>query len=127
MERADLFQIYDDTLVTVWDGDAWVDPAPLCRARGVGAVILTAWNPGWERPDRATNDTNNRRLEAQLADSGADFWPAVGSSRYDDHSEPGFIVWGMAAEEGCALARRFGQFGIYLYDADGVRVTVDCA
>lgn len=112
--------------MTVWNGDAWVDPVSVCRARGVGAVVLTAWNPGWVRPDRATNDANNERLELELVQSEADFWPAVGSSRHDDHSEPGFIIWGMAAEEGCAIARRFGQFAIYLYNPDGLLVTIDC-
>jgi hypothetical protein len=32
----------------------------------------------------------------------------------------------MTAEEGCEIARRYGQFGIYLYDAEGQRVTIDC-
>lgn len=127
MERAELFEIYDDTEVTVWDGAAWVDPAPLCRARGEGAVVLTAWNPGWERPDRATNDASNERLEADLADCGLDVWPAIGASQHEDHAEPGFLVWGMAADQGCAIARRFGQFAIYVYSPDGVRATVDCA
>jgi hypothetical protein len=126
MERDELFEIYDDTVVTIWDGHAWVDPAPLCRVRGRGAVVLTAWNPGWERPGRAVNDATNQRLEAELVQGRAEVWPAVGASRHDEHSEPGFIVWGMTAEEGCEIARRYGQFGIYLYDAEGQRVTVDC-
>lgn len=124
--REELFGIYDDTLVTVWDGSSWVDPAPVCVARGESGVVLTAWNPGWERPGRAANEANNRRLEAELDLIGADVWPAVGASQRDDHSEPGFIVWGMTAERGCEIARRFGQFAIYLYDPDGSRKTIDC-
>jgi len=127
MEREELFDIYDDTIVTAWDGREWVDPGPACVERAVGAVVLTAWNPGWERPAREVNEEANRRLEAELAHRGWDFWPAVGASRHDDHSEPGFLVWGMSPEDGCALARDFGQFAIYVYDADGMRVTCDCA
>ena len=126
MERDDLFAIYDDTVVTAWDGLAWVDPGPVCIARQISAVVLTAWNPGWERPGHEVNDANNLRLEADLVEAGLDVWPAIGASQNDDHSEPGFLVWGISAEQGCAIARRYGQFGIYLYGPDGVRTTIDC-
>lgn len=127
MERNDLFDIYDDTVVTVWDGHGWVDPADVCTARGQGAVVLTAWNPGWERPERPVNDAANLRLQKDLEALGVEVWPAVGASRHDDHSEPGFIAWGMDGQSGCAVARRFGQFAIYVYDAQGTRLTLDCA
>lgn len=127
MEREELFDIYDDTVVTVWDGHAWVDPAPRCRERGEGGVVLTAWNPGWERPSRDVNEAANERLSRELAGRGLEVWPAVGASRHEDHSEPGFLVWGMAPEEGCSLAQMFDQFAIYVYDAQGRRTTRDCA
>lgn len=126
MERDELFGIYDDTVVTAWDGEAWIDPSPICVARGRSAVVITAWNPGWERPDRQVNEANNARLEADLAETDFEVWPAVGASRYEDHSEPGFLVWGMTPDEGCTVARRYGQFGIYFYGADGMRTTIDC-
>lgn len=127
MEREELFDIYDDTVVTVWDGTAWIDPTPACRQREVGGVVLTAWNPGWSRPGRTANEAANVRLEAALAVGGWDIWPAIGASRHEDHSEPGFFVWGMSPEEGCSLAREFGQFAIYVFDAEGSRTTRDCA
>jgi hypothetical protein len=93
---------------------------------GRGAVVLTAWNPGFERPEPAQNALADKRLRAELVRAGHAPWPANGCAPDGSAHEAGWIVWGMDVAEGIATASRFGQFAIYVYDSQGVRRTVPC-
>lgn len=126
MEREALFEIYDSTLVTVLSGDEWLDAEQLVKERGESAVVMTAWNPGWERPSLAANEEANVAMLADLADGPHEIVPAIGASVDQAHSEPGFLIWEMDLRLGCEIARKYGQFAIYVYSAEGIRETVDC-
>ncbi|MFM1917582.1 MAG: hypothetical protein RJB01_1097 [Actinomycetota bacterium] len=126
MDREELFDIYDATRVTVFWGGEWADADDIVKERGEGAVVMTAWNPGWERPSREANEAANVAMYADLTNGPYEVVPAIGASVDEAHSEPGFLVWGMNPHLGCEIASKYGQFAIYVYSADGSRETRDC-
>lgn len=87
---------------------------------------MTGYNPGTNRPSWAQNEAANERMHAILVDSGYEVWPADGFSADGTWREPGWLVWGMSVEDGCAIAGDFGQFAVYAYDTSGERTVVAC-
>lgn len=125
--RDALFAEYEAAIVSALDPlHGWVDPALACAERGQGAAVMTAWNPGLARPGEAANRLRNAELQTRLEGTGLEVWRADGCDPQGGMAEEGFLVWGMSTPDACRLAREFGQFAIYAYDADGVRVVVAC-
>jgi hypothetical protein len=123
----EMLDVYDSTQVWVWDPDRPddpQDPAAIAQLRQEQAVVLTAWNPGHERPTRAVNDAANERLHEVLRAMDHPVWVADGASLDGTFHEPGFCVWGGAIEVLLQIARDFGQYAVYLYRPDGSRETV---
>lgn len=123
----EMVDVYDSTVVRVWDPerpDVAQDPAVVAQDRGEQAVVLTAWNPGHERPARAVNDAANERLLKALQERGHPVWLADGSSPDGSFHEPGFCVWDFGIDEALQVARDFRQYAVYLYRPDGSRETV---
>lgn len=95
-------------------------------------AIITAWNPGHERPSRAENDAANQRLEADLRAAGLRYLRSLSFERTPElptpegpnvptpeelhHAEPGFAVFGIDIEAALALARRYRQAAILCCD-----------
>jgi len=131
-DREALFGEYEAAIVRAHnpqtqDEAAWIDPATVCVKRGAGCVVMTAWNPGFERPGRAVNDARNAAMLAVLREQGCEVWSADGSSLDGAFHEPGFLVWQMREDQACALAAEFGQFAIYVYSSTGARRVVACS
>ena len=63
-----LFAVYEQALVTALDpaNGEWVDPSFECLARTDVAAVLTAYNPGSERPSWAQNEAANAKLHDVL-------------------------------------------------------------
>lgn len=74
--------------------------------------ILTAWNPGEERP-HAQNVAANERLRRDLVERGLDHAPAIGASPDGTWSEDGFAVSGLGHADAVALGAHYGQLAIY--------------
>lgn len=122
--REQLFDAYETTIVSIeHPEEGWTDPALVAVARRQGAVVMTAWNPGFARPAVAENIRANERLRAELEELGYVVWRADGRAPDGSEHEPGWIVWGMAVDQGLAVAARHGQFAIYVYDDAGRRET----
>ena len=125
--RESLFDAYETTIVSVRHPVlGWTDPALVALEERRSAVVLTAWNPGFERPDQAQNEAAGERLRVELVRAGHAPWCADGRAPDGSAHEAGWIVWGMDVAEGIAIAARFGQFAVYAYDEAGVRRTVPC-
>ena len=126
--RADLFAAYASTVVTTTNPESLerVSAEEACRTRQLGAVVITAWNPGFERPARESNGAANERLLDDIAATGLTCWDARGESPDGEFHEDGFLVWGMAVSEGIRLGVKYGQFAVFVYRADGGRVLVEC-
>jgi hypothetical protein len=83
-------------------------------------AIITAYNPGLERPGEAANREANRRLEAEMDRRGLRYLSGRGRDVAGGHVEPSFAVIGMPREDALALAAHFGQSAIVYADAGGV-------
>ncbi len=79
-------------------------------------AVVTAWNPGRERPGREENEARNRALRAEIERRGWQWARAEGRSPDGTHREPSFAVFGAALEEVRTLARAFGQAAIVWFD-----------
>lgn len=128
-EREVLFGIYEQALVSAHDPaeGEWVDPALECLTRGQTAIVMTAYNPGTERPSWAENEAANARLLKVLKGTGYEIWRADGHSADGTWREPGWLAWDMPVEMGTDIAGQFDQFAVYAYDERGVRTVVACS
>lgn len=130
--REELLEAYESTIVSARDpadpdpSTAWVDPALICALRHQGACVLTAWNPGFEKPGDVVNRERNDLLRIRLGATGCEVWQADGSAPDGSFAEEGFLAWGLSAAAAIQLAREFGQFAIYEYDETGVRTVIAC-
>ena len=89
--------------------------------RGTMAII-TAWNPGTERPCESDNIKANERLRAALREGGWTLHPASARARDGSHAEPSFAVPGIGADSALALARQFDQAAILFWDGVAARL-----
>lgn len=73
-----LADLYLATLVSVELADRWLDARTAAQQLGPFHVI-TAWNPGHERPGDGANAAANAALRADLEALGCSPLPALGS------------------------------------------------
>ncbi len=77
--------------------------------------VLTAWDPGLERPGRATNRARQAALEADLRRLAVPLLPAVGIDPVTGEREEGVAVRGVPEFEVLALGARYGQDAFYAW------------
>jgi hypothetical protein len=99
---------------------AWPWPAP-------GAVhILTAWDPGGERPGNAVNRERQTSMEDDLRPLAVSLWPAVGVDPLSGHREEGVAVVGLTEADAVSLGARYQQDAIFRW-VPGQWEIVSCA
>ena len=120
----DLLEIYESSQVEVRPigSQRWQEGAQAVRERALSGVVITAWNPGLDRPSCEVNNKANELLLKRLETYCSDIWEADGFSPDQTHREPGFIAWEMEPEIGLQIAREFGQLAIFYFEASGNRV-----
>lgn len=92
------------------------------QVEGRRLAILTAYNPGHERPGDAANRAANRRLRAHLRDRGHLAFPARGSSPDRAHQEPSFAVLDVSEDDARAIGRAFRQAAVLYWDGRSARL-----
>jgi hypothetical protein len=85
----------------------WAEPGPV--------LVLTAWDPGDERPGDAVNRERQRALDAELRPVAAGMWRAVGTDPTSGRLEEGVAVCGVAQEAGIALGARYRQDALFVW------------
>lgn len=122
--RSELHEIYKTAHVEMrpMGSGIWQEATVVVRERALTGVVITAWNPGAERPSIAENEQANVLLLKTLKQYCSDIWEADGFAPGGVHREPGFIAWGMQPEVGLRIAREFDQFAIFYFEANGTRV-----
>lgn len=89
-------------------------------------AIVTAYNPGTERPGEAANRAANRRMAAEITRRGWESLPARGRNQSGTHVEPSFALVGVSRENAVGLAEIFGQAAI-VYIGSGTVELLWCA
>jgi Protein of unknown function (DUF3293) len=77
--------------------------------------ILTAWDPGPERPRRDVNRARQAALEADLGSRSVPLLAAVGIDPATGRGEEGIAVRGLAESEVVALGARYGQDAVFAW------------
>jgi hypothetical protein len=117
----------DESVVTTSPGER--PPAELADL--LPLVVITAWNPGSERPGLAVNQAAHEELLARVRTlSSANLRPltvlkAGGRSADGTHLEDSVAVHGLDLSDALELGRRMRQAAIFELTASEVRV-VDC-
>lgn len=84
--------------------------------------LVTAYNPGVERPTQAANEHANKALRAFLLASHITFLPARGSSDSGRHTEPSFAIFDTTEAAALAIARRFHQAAVFAWEGHRGRI-----
>ena len=93
-------------------------------------LVITAWNPGGERPGAVTNEAANGELLTRLRALARDphsvtILPAVGRAADNSHSEESFAIHGIDRDDAIALGVHMRQDAIFEITPEGM-VLVDC-
>jgi len=120
-----LADLYLKTLVSI-EQDGKLIPAAASPLVGNSVVhVITAWNPGEQRPTPAENETANRRLHDELLARGLRPTRAVGADPDSDHFEESWGVVGLNDEEARAIGAQFGQVAVFRLHA-GTQTVLAC-
>lgn len=93
---------------------------------GVVAHVITAWNPGDERPTPEANDRADEQLRLRLESRGLGPLRVVGADPDSDHVEQSWLVTGLTDDEARSIGREFGQVAVFRI-ADGVQCVLACS
>ncbi len=122
MRQRDLPPVYLKTVVLI-EEDGLLVPASNARCVAQGVVhVLSAWNPGDERPSREENDDANERLLIELVSRGLNPCRAVGADPASEHAEESWAVCGLSDDEARAIGAAFGQLAVFRLAATGQTV-----
>ena len=106
-------QWYLPTLVTVCVDGIWLHGFDFCASRGVQIHVITAWNPGDERPSSEVNDTQNNQLLADISAMGIEALEALGSDPNSTHAEKSWAVIGLTDKAAIELGKKYGQVAVF--------------
>ena len=106
-------QWYLPTVVTICIDGVWMSGFDFCAARGVQIHVITAWNPGDERPSSEINEARNQELRAEISARGLEALEALGSDPNSSHSEKSWAVVGMTDDTAIELGRKYGQVAVF--------------
>ena len=108
----DIATLYLATIVTI-DDDALWRPAHEVAARLGTLHVITAWNPGDERPAREVNDSANEALRADLTRRGLAPMRALGKDPNSDHAEESWTVVGFNDHDARELGAKYRQVAVF--------------
>jgi len=108
----DIASLYLATVVTVDDHGTW-RPAHEVAAKLGTLHVITAWNPGDERPEREVNDHANEALRADLTQRGLAPLRALGSDPNSSHAEESWAVAGFNDREARELGVKYRQVAVF--------------
>ena len=84
-----------------------------CASRGVQIHVITAWNPGDERPGSEVNDAQNKQLHADISAMGLEALEALGSDPNSTHAEKSWAVIGLTDKIAIQLGKKYGQVAVF--------------
>ncbi len=77
--------------------------------------VLTAWDPGDERPGEEENRRRQAALEADLRPLAGARWPALGIDPVTGHREEGVAVCGVSEADVVLLGGRYRQEAVFVW------------
>ena len=104
---------YLPTVVSVFSSGVWTSAFDYCTVHEATLHVITAWNPGAERPTLKENDHQNNKLETDIRSLGFSPLPAFGADPNSDHAEASWAVVGLKDEQAIELGLRYRQVAVF--------------
>lgn len=108
-----LLQTYLETNVVVQLDTDWFPAQEVVRGMGTDLHVITAWNPGSERPSAAVNRSANDALRSQIELAGLTPIPAIGRDPHSDHAEESWAVSGFTDSQARELGAVYDQVAVF--------------
>jgi len=125
MINEELAHLYLKTIV-YFEEDGKMIPASESSVATTSKIhVITAWNPGDDRPNRKVNGEANERLRQKLRQRGCRPVRAIGADPDSDHLEESWAVTGLDDGEARAIGAEFGQVAIFRIAA-GIQTVLAC-
>ena len=105
--------VYLATQITITVEGEHLTAAQAVERLGAPLHLVTAWNPGGERPSAQTNAQNNLLLKQTLDELTNQIWPAVGSDVDSPHFEDCFAFAGVDRATAIAIGEEYRQVAIF--------------
>ena len=77
--------------------------------------LLTAWDPGDERPGDELNRRRQAVLKAELRPLASALWDTVGIDPLSGHREEGVAACGVTEDDALAIGRHYRQDAIFVW------------
>jgi len=119
-----LAHLYVQTLISI-EEDGKSIPVEKARWSCETIHVITAWNPGTERPMQEKNDKANERLHQDLVDRGLSPCRAVGKDPNSDYFEESWAVIGLSDQEARDIGASFEQVAVFRV-SDGEQTVIAC-
>ena len=113
MDKRALAALYIRTLVSIEDETGSLAPVTASHEEEEATHVITAWNPGEERPTPEENTSANNRLHSELVRRGLLPRRAIGADPTADHFEESWAVVGLDDDEARAIGAAFGQVAVF--------------
>jgi hypothetical protein len=84
--------------------------------------VVTAWNPGKERPGEVVNRDRQNTLQTELRSRGLDLCPTIGRDPDSPHFEEGVAVSGISEDEAIELGAHYGQDAIFSWTPEALTI-----
>ena len=113
MDKRALAVLYVRTLVSIEDETGSLAPVTASHEEEEAIHVITAWNPGEERPTPEENTSANERLQNELVCRGLLPRRAIGADPTSAHFEESWAVVGLDDDEARAIGATFGQVAVF--------------
>lgn len=112
-DEPEIAHVYLQTDVSICDIDGWISGFEFAGRLHASVHVLTAWNPGKDRPGDVINREQNQALRLRIEAMGHSPFSAIGRDPNSDHAEESWAVVGLTDQEAIALGRAFGQVAVF--------------
>ena len=102
-----------DGTVELQVGQALPLSGPATALPRASLTVITAYNPGAERPSPAQNAAAQEALQRVVQDRGWTAYPATGYDAARTHDEPSIAIIGLPIATARALGRAFRQAALF--------------
>ena len=75
--------------------------------------MITALNPGDERPTQSVNELRNQELQHDIFTLGFNVYEALGSDPNSEHSEKSWAIIGISDEVAVSLGKKYAQVAVF--------------
>ena len=104
---------YLPTDVSVFADGTWCSAFEFCADKSRDIHVITAWNPGDERPGSEINEARNEQLRAEISERGLKALEALGSDPNSSHSEKSWAVVDLDDDQAKELGKKYNQIAIF--------------